>query len=67
MRIRRAMIVVLSTSLALVAMAGPAHAGGQPTPPPDWMGVAVVAVSVPLVAFFVWVVVVGISPRRRRR
>ena len=67
MRIRRTVIVLLLTSLALLALAGPASAGGQPTPPPDWMGVAVVALSVPIVAFFIWVVVIGISPRRRRR
>jgi hypothetical protein len=67
MRIRRTMIVVLVASIAVPAVAGPAFAGGRPDPPPSWLGPAIVASLIPIGAFFVSVIAIGIAQRRRRR
>lgn len=65
---RRTMIVPVMTMLAMLALAGPAFAGGQPDDPaPSWLGTAVVVAVLVAGAFHVSVVASGFVLRRRRR
>jgi hypothetical protein len=66
MRIRRTMIVSLFAVLEVLALAGPAFAGGRPDPPPSWLGAVLVASLILPGAFFLSVVVIGMLQRRRR-
>jgi hypothetical protein len=67
MRIRRAVIVLMLALLAVSVIAGPAFAGGQPTPPPPWLGDVIVAGLVASGAIFLSVVAIGIANRREHR
>jgi hypothetical protein len=67
MWIRRAVIVLMLALLALPVLAGPASAGGRPTPPPPWLGDAIVAGLVAIGAIFLSVVAIGIANRREHR
>jgi hypothetical protein len=68
MRIRRTVIVLMLALLTIPVLAGPASAGGRPTPPPTtWLGDAIVAALVAVGAFFLSVVAIGIAKRREPR
>jgi hypothetical protein len=67
MRIRRAVIVSLVAFLAVLALAGPASAGGRPDPPPGWLGEGIVITLLVIGAIFLAIVALGIAERRDRR
>lgn len=64
---RRAVIVPMMALSAMLALAGPASAGGQPDPAPGGLGIAIVVALLVAGAFFVSVVASGFVQRRRRR
>lgn len=67
MRIRKALCVFSSMPFVVVALAGPASAGGMPTPPPAWMGPAIVTALVIVGAAVASVVAIGVAQRWRDR
>lgn len=67
MRIRRTVIVLMLALLTVPVLAGPASAGGRPTPPPTWLGDAIVAALVAVGTLFLSVVAIGIANRREPR
>lgn len=69
MRIRRTVIVFMVNMLAVLALAGPASAGGrvEAHPLPGWLEIAIVVGLLGVGAIYVLVVAFGTAYRRRHQ
>jgi hypothetical protein len=68
MRIRRMVIVIMVTLLVVLALAGPASAGGRVEAAlPGWLETAIVVTLLVVGVIYVLVVAFGIAYRRRHQ
>ncbi|MGH2672530.1 MAG: hypothetical protein ACRDHC_06105 [Actinomycetota bacterium] len=67
MPIRRRVIVLGLTVLAVATLASPASAGGMPDPAPDWVGPTITVILLVVGAVLISIIAMGIVERRDRR
>ncbi len=66
MRIRTPAIVLTVALTAILALGGPASAGGRPDPPPNWLGPTFVGILILTGALLLVIVAIGVASRRDR-
>ena len=64
---RKSVIVLASAVFAVVTIAAPALAGGQPKPAPGWIGPFIIGILVLSATVFSFILASGAVQRRERR